>query len=349
VRTVSVTEVTEHTRAVWLTGRLHAARRSALGFERQGKLISVRVDDGDTVAAGQVLAELDTSTLERRRRELVAKRESTKARLELARRTERRQQRLVEQGHASEQRYDEARLDARALAAQVDELSAAIAGIDLDIAKSSLQAPFAGRVQSRTLDEGAVVAPGEPVLTLMETRRLEARVGIPADKTGDLDLGESYPLRVDGTIFRGRLSSLSPDMAAETRTVTAVFDLGAPAAGAIGELVRLRLTKTVKGRGYWLPRGALSEDIRGLWSVYTLVPVPDGEGFKLQRESVEVVETDGNRVFARGSLDPGRRIVAEGVNRVVPGQRVVPVSNVETSRTGAAETGAPTTGTGAGK
>jgi RND family efflux transporter MFP subunit len=329
VVTTTVKRVESHQRDVWFTGRLRAARESALGFERRAKLMDVRVDDGDRVDAGQVLATLDTSSLRRRREELVARRESTRAKLELAELTEKRQKRLLDQGHTSEQRYDEANLDARSLAAQVEELSASIASIDLDIAKSRLQAPFAGRVQTRHMDEGTIVAPGEPVVTLVETAAMEARIGVPPGQADTLAIGRRYPLRVNGRTVDGELTGLSPDLTPSTRTVTAVFDLAAGAGtAAIGEVVRLRRQRAVPGRGYWLPLSALSEDIRGLWSVLTLHETPDGTaGYTLKRETVEVVEIDGDRVFATGSVDDGRRIVADGVNRVVPGQRVVPAES----------------------
>lgn len=325
VATATVAMVDAHQRDVWYTGRIRAAQRSQLGFERRARLMAVRVDDGDRVEAGEVIARLDISTLERQREELVASRESTRAELELARRTEKRQKRLLDQGHASEQRYDEAHLEAQALAARAEELNASIASIDLDIAKSTLQAPYSGRIQARHTDPGTVVAPGEPIVTLVETGALEARIGLPPKAADQLTMGETYALAVNGDTVQGRLRARTPDLSPQTRTVTAVFDLVNGANGAaIGEVVRLTCEQTVPGRGTWLPRSALSEDIRGLWSVLALHEDPQNPGFVLKRETVEVIEVDGDRVFATGSVNDGRRVVADGVNRVVPGQHVVP-------------------------
>ena len=328
VATATVDLVDTRTREVWYTGRLRAARQSELGFERRARLMAVRVEDGERVAAGEVLARLDISTLQRRRKELVARRESTRAELELARRTEKRQKRLLAQGHASQQRYDEAHLEAQALAAQVDELSASIASIDLDIAKSTLQAPYAGRIQVRHRDPGTVVAPGEPIVTLVESGAPEARIGVPPKAAETLTVGERYALTVNGDTVPGRLRALTPELSPQTRTVTAVFELAHGANGAaFGEVVRLSCRQRVPGRGAWLPRSALSEDIRGLWSVLALHEDPKNPGFVLKRETVEVIEIDGERVFATGSVNDGRRIVADGVNRVVPGQHVVPAED----------------------
>jgi len=57
------------------TGRVTARRRSDVGFELAGKLISIAYDDGETVDAGAVLAELDTQRLRARRAEAVAARD----------------------------------------------------------------------------------------------------------------------------------------------------------------------------------------------------------------------------------------------------------------------------------
>ena len=63
--------------------------------------------------------------------------------------------------------------------AGIDRVKAQIASIDIDIAKSKITAPFDGIVSSRLIDEGAVVAAGTPLLTVLEADRRQARIGLP--------------------------------------------------------------------------------------------------------------------------------------------------------------------------
>jgi hypothetical protein len=75
-----------------------------------------------------------------------------------------------------------------------------------------------------------------------------------------------------------------------------------------------------------------------LWAVYALVEPPadyaesggpSARIAQLERRDVEILHTEPERVFARGVLMSGERIVATGAHRVVPGQLVRPAERVE--------------------
>lgn len=310
-------------------GRIAAARRSDLAFERAGLLMAVHADDGDRIAAGAVLAELDIAPLERRRAELVARRDATDARRRLAEATLARQSVLVGRGHSSGQTLDDARFEAEALAAEVAGLAAAIASLDLDIEKSTLVAPYAGRIERRTADEGTVVDAGSPVLQLIESGRQEARIGVPEAVSRDLTIGQAYPLESAGRTVTAGLRNLTPSLDAATRTVTAVFDLPGEA-GMPGDLVRLRHAERIAEPGFWLPRAALTESLRGLWAVYIAVPDngPGDDRLVVRRADVEILHAEADRVFARGTFGDGAAVIADGAHRVVPGMAVTAADSV---------------------
>ena len=67
-----------------LLGQLEQVQGYQLGFELAGQVTSILVDEGDAVAAGQVLATLDTDLLRAQRRELIAAIEQAEAALRLA-------------------------------------------------------------------------------------------------------------------------------------------------------------------------------------------------------------------------------------------------------------------------
>ena len=101
-------------------------------------------DEGDTVAAGEVVATLDTSQLEASRRQREAQIRELEARRDLAKLTLDRQSKLQKNGWSPEQRLDEARATLAELRAAIDRVKAQVASIDIDIGKSQLRAPFAG-------------------------------------------------------------------------------------------------------------------------------------------------------------------------------------------------------------
>jgi RND family efflux transporter MFP subunit len=233
----------------------------------------------------------------------------------------------VARGHASAQRYDEVRLDLDARRAEVAVAEAALrqaranlAAAAVDLARSRIHAPYAGRIQARLADEGALITPGRTVLRLVETEAPEARVGVPQDVADDLAPGARHRFRSGTSTVGGTLLHLLPEVDTRTRTITAVFalDEGAPAAGSV---VELELERAVAATGFWLPLTALTEAQRGLWSVYVLRP--EGSEDVAERRLVEVVHTEGDRVYVQGTLEDGERVVVAGTQRVVPGQAVV--------------------------
>ncbi len=206
--------------------------------------------------------------------------------------------------------------------AAVAQLDARLADLKLDREDSVLRAPFAGRISRRYLDEGTVVTVGQPVVRLVEDTVLEARIGLPADRLSHLHEGDSVTLRHKDRLLKAAFLHVLPEVDLRTRTQTAVFRLTEQDArkAAPGQTVRITLTSEVPARGFWLPTTALAPSRRGLWSAY-VVDHRDGHDVIAER-TVEVLHTEGDRVLVTGTLYPEDRVVATGVHRVVPGQRV---------------------------
>jgi hypothetical protein len=77
-----------------------------------------------------------------------------------------------------------------------------------------------------------------------------------------------------------------------------------------------------------VPRKSLVSGVRGLWSLFA-VEVIDGEQ-QLVAKLVEIVHADDKKSFVRGALKEGEPVVIEGVQRLVPGQKVLINDNPET-------------------
>jgi hypothetical protein len=81
------------------------------------------------------------------------------------------------------------------------------------------------------------------------------------------------------------------------------------------------LEQRIEDAGFWAPLSALREGVRGSWSVMAVETTAQGD--RTLPAAVEVIHSDGARVFLRGTLPPGARIVAEVPDRVAPGQLVL--------------------------
>lgn len=302
------------------TGQVEAATRADLGFELGGRLTGVLVEEGDTVAAGAVLARLDTAALIPERAALEADLAALAADSELARLTLARNDALAERGIRAIAAQDESRLALVRAEAGMAAIRARIAGVDVRLAKSVLRAPFGARIGARLVDAGQTVAVSQPVLMLFEDTPPRLRVGLPPELAAQLRAGALVTVEVGGLRQSATVMHIRPDLDPNTRSRAVVLSLPGDGARLLGETAAVILDSAVTEPGFWAPLTALREGVRGSWSVMALEA--EGEGERTVPAAVEVIHTDGARVYLRGALPAGARIVAEAPDRVAPGQRV---------------------------
>ena len=323
-------------------GRTAAARAAELGFKRGGEIALMQVDLGDVVVKGDTLAKLDTASISAQLTQAVAEVSLARANLEalvaeteLATNTEQRFRTLREQGHASIQVYDETRLALRAKQAQrnvaranLERALAAQKSIEVDLREAVIRAPFPGTIQARYVDEGTQIRSGEAALRLVEDAHREAHVGIPADIARRLMPGQTYQVSWQEQSYAATLNAVLPEVDPATRTLTVIFDLTGNDI-PLGSTVEVAINEAVNDPGFWLPLSALTEADRGLWGVYVV-----NSEQTVERRLIEIVHSEADRVFVRGTLRTDDRVVATGVQRIVPGQVVNPVPTTQVSYAG---------------
>jgi len=206
--------------------------------------------------------------------------------------------------------------------AMVNQLAAQLADVQLDRDDSILTAPFVGRISRRHIDEGTVTSPGQPVVSVTESTAIEARIGLPTSSIRQFAKDDSVTLKVEDRQFRTIFARVLPGVDFRTRTQIAIFEFTEDDSleVAAGQTVRLSLSEATAATGYWLPASALSPGQRGLWSACVGV---NRDGIKrIETRPVEVLHTEGERVLVTGTIRNGDRVIAGGVQRIVPGQEV---------------------------
>ncbi|WP_413162201.1 efflux RND transporter periplasmic adaptor subunit [Capilliphycus salinus ALCB114379] len=219
--------------------------------------------------------------------------------------------------------------DIAAARAQVREAQAQVRYSQTQLKNTKIRATFAGIVARREVDEGTVVQAGQPVIHLVENAAPEARIGLPTSMSEQLQIGSSQTVEIGSQTYEATVSSILPEVDPSTRTQIVVFTLERSAIRQInpGQTVRVNLTETIPTEGYWLPTESLSSGIRGLWTCYVLTQTDNSkpEIYEIQQQSVEILHQESDRVLVRGTLQTGDRVVANGVHRLVPGQKVNPL------------------------
>jgi RND family efflux transporter MFP subunit len=196
-------------------GYVVARREAALSTDIQGRIVEMRVSEGDHVEEGALIARLDTRQLEATLARTRAELETSRATAALARLDDERKQPLLATGDISQAVVDEARATRAEAEATVASLEAAVREIEIMIEKSSVLAPFDGVITSKNAEVGEVVSSVASgintrgsVATLVDFDTLEvqvelaqtslqaARVGAEVRVTLDAYPDESYPGRV---------------------------------------------------------------------------------------------------------------------------------------------------------
>lgn len=203
-------------------GSLVASRESQIGTEVTGRVQKVHVAEGDRVAVGAPLFEIDPVPYEMALRQAeavmdVARAERAQLESDLARSRTLRKQEVV-----SQQDFD--RLTTQLAVAQARERQAAetLALARYNVSRTVVRAPYDGSVARRLVDEGttALVQPQTIVVVLQETAELEANASIPESQLAVVEAGDKALLRVEGIPdpIETAVSAVSDSIDPATRT-----------------------------------------------------------------------------------------------------------------------------------
>lgn len=208
------------------TGTLEPVRTVSVAPEVSGRIEAVHVDFNDRVEEGQLLVELDPSTILARRAEARAQLRSARAQvrqslatLEQARRTSARMTRSAAHGISSTQSAEEAQTSvAQAEAtlgqsrAQVALALAGLQSIEADLARTTIESPVSGVVLRRSAEPGQTLAatfqPPELMLLAEDLRAMRLFLQVDEADIGGLEVGQTAHFTVDAfpdRRFAGRL------------------------------------------------------------------------------------------------------------------------------------------------
>ena len=282
-------------------GTIEARRAYLIGPTTAGRVSKVLVDVGDTVQAGQLLAEMDPVDLDERASALdasiaraasvvaavQAQRRDAQARSELAGITARRYvelgaQNFMSAGAVEAKQQEQASADAAMAAADANvsaarqdtqRLAAERAGLRQQRDNVRLLAPASGVVISRDAEAGSTVVAGQAVLRLIEPASLWIRVrldqgrsaGLVAGLPASIVLRSNPSTRLTGKVARVEATS---DSITEERVALVSLD-SLPTGLTTGELAEVTLTLPATAQAVLLPNPALQRqaDKVGVWRI----------------------------------------------------------------------------------
>lgn len=175
----------------------------------QGHIVKVLVDDNQTVSKGDVLAEIDASDYETKRDDARAEVAGALAAVDKTELDAKRYSALFERREASRQTVDHALADLQSARAALDGARARLRQAELDASYTKILAPQAGRVTRKTVEEGAFVSVGQPLLALVP-KDVWVVANFKETELRDMRPGQRAEIKVDAYPgkLQGRVESL---------------------------------------------------------------------------------------------------------------------------------------------
>jgi multidrug efflux system membrane fusion protein len=313
-------------------GNVAALNTAVVRAKVDGELRAIRFREGDTVAAGQLLAEIDPRAFQA----ALAQAQGTLARdqalLRNARIDLQRYQDLLAKDSIARQQVDTQAALVRQYEGTVQSDQAQVDTARLQLSYTRVTAPISGRLGLRQADLGNLVRAGDAngLVTITQTRPIQAVFAIPeaslAQVNRRLQAGATLPVEAWDREQRTRLAIgrlLTLDNAIDTATGTVRAKAVFPNAdGALfpNQFVNIRLQVEVLPDVATVPATAVQRGAQGTY-VYA---IRDDSTVALRK--VRLGTAEGDRVGVEGDLAEGERVVTDGADRLREGARVAVIA-----------------------
>lgn len=295
------------------------AQQAVVGAPAGGMIARLLVAEGETIGAGQALAELQSPALLSMQREFIEALSADS----LARAQLERDRGLRADGIIADKRLQETAAAARRASLAVEQLrqQLMLAGQSRDeIARLAdrqqlssvltVRAPFDGIAVARLADLGQRVDTLDPVYRVADLSTLWLEVRVPQERAARIRAGHAAAVTIEGTPIEGLVTHIGHIVDAKSQTVLVRAIVDNPG-------LRLRAGQVLPARIFFRPDPAAgpvlavpaAAVIRDAGRAHVFVRTPDG--FALRR--VDVVAEDGQRVYVGAGLDPASTIAVAGV------------------------------------
>lgn len=318
--TVSTALVTEESwqQTLQAIGSLAAVQGVTVSTEAAGKVTSIHFESGQSVKAGQLLLELDTST---EKAQLAA----AKADEQLAQINWNRARKLRETNTVAQAELDTAHATFLAASAQVANLSTLLE-------KKRIVAPFSGQLGIRMVDLGQYITGGEAVVSLQSMDPIYVNFSFPQNWISQVRPEMPVEVSVDSypdMKFGGRLTAISPMVDVTTRTLSLQATLDNPDGKLLpGMFCQVSVVLEENKTLLVIPSTAI------LYASYgdSVFVVNEKEGGKIaQQKFVRTGETRGDFVSVIEGLQAGETIVKTGGFKLRNGASLVVNNDVTTN------------------
>ena len=197
-------------------------RQATLSTKLMGTVLSVQVQEGDAVSAGQPLVRIDARDLAARQGQVAASIAEAEAMYREARSQSSRIRSLYTDSAATKSQLEATETGLARAEAGVRTARAAAAELGAVSAYAVIRAPFAGIITRRFVDPGAFAAPGAPLITIQDGRQLRITANATPDVTRSIRRGQRIDALIEGRPVSAVVEGVVPSAAGNLYAINAL-------------------------------------------------------------------------------------------------------------------------------
>lgn len=306
--TYAQARVGEASGKVVLPGTAAPIETAIIHARTSGFVREIKVDIGDQVKEGDVLAVLDTPEVESDARSAKARAGETERNAKLVRAAAERHLRMAEAGVSSREQADEAEARANSADAAVSTSRAEVERWNTMLAFRYVRAPFSGLVTRRNVEKGSLVTAGSSsgvasLYELARTETLKITVDVPQGLAHDIRVGDAAQVIAGALTVEGRVARTSGALDPSTRTLRTEVHVPGDKGLLAGSFVRVALSTRSASPPVRVPANALVARSGGNF-VFVV-----GEGDRIEQKKVTLGRELGAEVELVAGLSGAEKVV----------------------------------------
>jgi membrane fusion protein (multidrug efflux system) len=283
-----------------ITGTIEANESVALQSEVAGLVTGIFFKEGTNVKKGTLLVKIND-------RDIQAQLEQARTKEKLSASNENRAKQLLEKGAISQEEYDTSLADVLSLKAQTQLIRA-----QLD--KTSIYAPFSGKIGLRSISSGEYITPSKVIANLMSIDPIKISFSVPEKYAGQIKLNSAISFRTSGSskLYSGKVFAIEPGINTQTRTL----QIKAIAPNANMELLpgafaKIELSLNTLENAILIPNEAIIPVLKGK-TVYI------SKNGKAQQVPVEAGTRTAENIVITSGLNIGDTVLTTGAMALKP-------------------------------
>jgi membrane fusion protein (multidrug efflux system) len=283
-----------------ITGSVEANEAVTLRSEVAGLVTGIYFKEGSNVSKGATLVKINDRDIQAQLKEALTKQN-------LSATNENRARQLLEKGAISQEEYDTSLAEFQTLKSQVQLIRA-------QLAKTTIVAPFSGKVGLRNISVGEYLTPSTTIANLLSTNPIKITFSVPEKYVSQIKTNSTISFNIDGSNknYSGKVFAIEPGINEQTRTLQ-IKALSPNAEGTLvpGSFAKIKLPLTTIKDAILIPTEAVIPVLEGKVVYIT-------KGGKAQQVPVETGTRTAEQILVLSGLKVGDTVLTTGAMALKP-------------------------------